>query len=1010
VSRGLNWQLVEFTFSKGLNQKGDARSGVQAPEVVRLLDGELDDTGAVRQRKPYDTYATGIVSGGMISGCRRLYPNGSELNLLTNDALLSWSPTRDAWASKGTHLAVKTSETPRFVTTGDQVEGDRAELSGVMVHTWTELATATNVLVYYAITDSTTGAVITAPTVITSSFDCERPRVVATTTTFLLFYHEATVGLRVRSIDPAAGTLSAATTVLPAASFDEAYDVVKTANADSVTFAARRAVTTSYEVGIITAALAVTQATKARTCDGAIAVSSDPDGKIQVIRANGTNVQGDYLTGALVDTTVNQAIGTTTTNPASNIAACHRSDSRCYVFWEDEIASGVYNVKSNYVTTAGVIGTEGVFVRGVILASRAFTYGLYVFVNVQFHGTSTFASASSVFNGIAAQLQNTYFLYRDDAFLTAKAVMNRAGGLFEQSGWLPGVALTSGSTVFSWCGIERRTIPIGTVSGGLGYGDRGPRDITYTFDSNEARRVARLGDTLYIACGEGVLQYDGTQITEVGFHVAPWYAGVVENAAGSIAVNADFGYRFSYRWDNARGERERSTTATAGSAPIATQPGSFDVQGLIPLFVTHKSNRPVAVEVWRTAADPTDDAPFYLVTSQDPADTTGSNCYIANDTTLDSFPDFNDDYEDSELTTKESNPENGSVLENLAAPPCTLITASADRLFIAGIAGDPHTVRYSKLRSAGEVAAFHDALSVTIPEAGGDITGLAFLNETIVVFRETAIYALDGRGYDNVGGGANYEARLVSNDCGAVSHEAIALGPMGLIFKSSRGWYVLNRGWTTQYIGGGVCDYDGETVYAVHLVESQHQVRIVTSGRMLVWDYLADEGRGAWMEWEVTGALHGCVWSGTHHYLATSSVRIQAEHGDVNTTAGFDVEMLLHLGAYQGFARVRKILVLGEYRSASRLRVRVGKYTESEYFDDSTWTISPTTVGGVLQLQHSPSQQQHQAIRVRLTLRPVPNEGEVTSYVTEGIKLSAISVELGLKPGAFRHLPSTQRQ
>jgi hypothetical protein len=47
---------------------------------------------------------------------------------------------------------------------------------------------------------------------------------------------------------------------------------------------------------------------------------------------------------------------------------------------------------------------------------------------------------------------------------------------------------------------------------------------------------------------------------------------------------------------------------------------------------------------------------------------------------------------------------------------------------------------------------------------------------------------------------------------------------------------------------------------------------------------------------------------------------------------------------------------------------------------------------------------------VRLTLRPVPNEGEVTSYVTEGIKLSAISVELGLKPGAFRHLPQGQRQ
>jgi len=981
----------EVTFSKGLNQKADSRL-VQEPELVRAVDVEFDDIGGLRLRKPYSALATDLLAGGMMSACRRIYEYGDELLVFTSDSLLSWSPQRAGWVNRGTHLAVKVEEEPKFVTTGDQVQCDRAELSNCVVHAWVDLAagsTATGT-VYYAITDKTTGAVTVAPTAIGTAGACNRPRLVATTTKILLFQVETTTPtLVVRAITPSDGSITSATTVM-AANFGTYYDVVKTTGADSATFVSTRNPTTSYEVGTVTGALVVSQSTKARTCDGAITVSSDVDAKIQVIRGNGVNMQGDYLTAAFVDTTINQAIGTITAGTVAKITCAHRTDTRCYVFWNDGDTC-----KYNYVNTAGTIGTEGVFRYELDLASRAFAYGGNVYVVLQFTGTSFFGGGAS-WDGLAAQLQNTYYLFRDDVHLAAKMVVGRGDGdrpaLLDH---LPGVALTSGSTAFSWCATERRAVGIGTVSGGLGYGDRGPRDITITFDSNEARRVARLGKTLYISGGE-VLQYDGYQITEVGFHNSPWTASGTESAAGSIAANGEYAFRFSYRWDNAKGERDRSTTGIAGSVTLAAAPGGVDIASLPPLHLSHKTNRPLAVEVWRTAINPTDEAPFYLVTNNDPTDTGGANCYIANDTTVTALATFNDAFADTTLTTKETNPENFGVLENIPPPPATLIVANDTRLFLAGIAGDPHRVWYSKQRIDGQVAAFHDALVAAIPEAGGDITGLAFLNETLVVFRETAIYALDGQGYDNTGGGQNYQARLVSSDCGAVNHESIVLTPMGLVFKSSRGWYLLNRGWATSYIGAGVCDYDTDTVYSAHLVEAQHQVRIITSARALVYDYLVEQ----WAEWSISDGLHATNWAGTYHYLATSSVKAEQSSFSAASYA-LDVEMLIHLNGIQGFSRLRRIMILGEYRSTHTLRVRIGEYAEDTYFDDTTWTVSPTTVGGELQVQQGPSRQQLKAVRIRITS---------STTAGEKLKLSAISLEVAVKPGLFRHLPAAQRQ
>lgn len=1016
--RGLQYQSLEVPFTNGLDQKrGDL---FRAPPTLDICkDVEFDDVGELRLRKPYSVKA----NTDTVSGPRKVVAYGDELLIFGTDTLYTYNTVTSELVSRGTHLAVKVEELARFTNTADQIQCDRAELNGVVFYSWMEtvshLSTTVDVGLVAAV-DKATGAIIMAPRGLSGAgapSAAIRLRLVALSTRVLLFFlPSAASALQVWSLDPASPASAfsgAATTVLALGTMNEYYDAVRIPGTDTAAVVCRRVTTTSYTVATVTAAPVVTASTKARTCDGPIAVSAHPSGThLQVIRANGTSIQGDYIAvSGLSDVTTGQAIGTGSIE-ISQIAAAHRtvqdsSQYRCYAFWSSSENPGASpgRVNYNYVDTGGTIGTAALYCNTLGIASRAFDHNGRVFVNL------VFSSAAVTGASLAdrAQLQDTYFLLRDDGFLVAKQVASVAGG-FNSRGWLPGVAGSSGT--YAWCGVERRAIILGGKRRS-GYAARAPRDIVLTFDSDEARRVAKLGETLYISGGE-ILQFDGVELTELGFHIYPWY--IVLNPSGAAGSMEDGAYTYKSTWrsDNAKAERDRSTTATALQDTVAGGPGHIDVSGIIPLPVTHKNG--IAAEVWRTLKNPTNDAPFFLVTSQDPAITSNPNRYLPApiQPSTSSIPTLSDELADADALGLEASPDDGITLEGLAPPAATILIASDTRLFLAGVAGDPDRVWYSKQRSDGEVAAFNDALVIPVPRAGGAITSLALLNETLIVFRETAIYALPGDGFDNVGGGTNYgPPRILSTDLGAVSHESVALAPMGLVFKSSKGWYLLDRGFALSYIGGPVRDYDSEDVTSVVVIEAQHQVRITSLERMLVFDYLV----GQWAEWSVDGAASACIWRGAYGYLFSDGdgyFEEQSTYSAVNY--GYDVETTwIKPGGSQGDVRVRWFHLLGEYLSTHHIRIRVARDYERDgsgnpsYFDDAYWTPTPTTVGGGLQFRHAPSRQNLTAIKVRVTAVSASNHANPPSG-GELAKLAALSFEFGLKRPLNRRLPSAQRQ
>lgn len=1005
--RGIQRQIIDVPLAVGLSEKSDPRA-LEVGALSVCENAEFDELGGLQTRKPFVKFLD--QAGNAVTPIRKLAVYDDELVAFTDVAIFSYAKSTQTWTQRAEYLAPKLTEKTRFVDNAEQYDCDRVELNGVVVFAWVQNIAGTE-LSHIAGLDAATGAVLLGPAAFGAT--SQLLRLAATTNRIAAVYKIATPAIRVRLYDPA--DLSSTTVVDHAVgSAIVSLDVV--AKGASLAVVAQLTSGTSYEVAVTDETPTVTaSATKARTCDGPISIDVDADGAYAISRVNGTAIEGDFLTSALADNGVSIALGTATGATVNQLTVKYRSvqDSsqyRAYSLWSsDEGTSGGlanFTLEYNWCSDPVTLGTKAVLVRRAGVASHAFDHDGKICVWVAF-------GASSISGALTAQVQNSYFLYRDDGLIIAKAATNVGGGHANTEGHLPGVQAL-GSNIYAWCGVERGVMALG--QGQKGYSAKSPREIVLELDSNEARRATQMGRTLYITGGM-IAQYDGQSCVEVGFHVHPTEISFVFQNAGTRTGETYF--RQTAGWFNAKGELDEGTTATFYPQTASSHLDAYFslVYGIHITAKTGAAGEAFA-QLWRNEVAGGPGAPFYLVTSPDPS-STGDNSYIENDPTAASIASaYVDSLTDAELISKRIDPETGGLLENLAPPPATILAATQDRLFLAGISDAPHRVAYSKTRSEGTIAAFHEALAFDVPAVGGPITALAFLNETLIVFKQTAIYAVTGDGYDNAGGGQNYgPARLLSIDVGATSHDLIALTPKGLLFHSSKGWYLLNHGWSAGYVGAPVSTFDDDSFLSVHVMDAQHQVRCVSTSRILVWDYLVNQ----WVVWSTADApLSSVIWGGVQHYAyayrtTTDQVRSQRADWDENVDPyGLDIETpWIKLSGLQAFQSVRRLLLLGEYRSPSSVRIRVAyNYEETEedgitWLDDKTWTVDPTAVGGPMQLRHTPMRRKCQAIKIRITAR---DAAKTDAPLGEAFKLTGLSLEIGIKPGAARHLPAAQKQ
>lgn len=1001
---GLPTSLVQIPIAAGLNQRMDARAKMP-PSLDICRDGQFDELGGIQTRLPYEVLGTlAIESGGTIAvaDVRRLTTNGDELLLWTKTNLYSWSQLTSKWQDRGEHAAIALDEEIVFASNGDQMAGDRAECQGVQYYAWIE---GTNV--YVAARDSATKASFVSAQKLTGE---TMPRLIKLVDYVMLFTIVGTT-LKVRILKPLSilASLAAASFTVIASGMGANYDVALNAGVDTgVVGVARLASGTSY-IAFTTDTYGTTvTSTKARACDGPIACAVTVAGtQLQIARSSGLNVVGDLLTiSTLADVRSGDAIGSTADTPTQVVCvypAVAAASERCDVYYNGTIGVS----RKNTITTAGTLGTDALFQPWLFLASHAFARPLDAHTYIW--GFTD--NGDSVFGN----LQSQYILYRDDGRIMARSRIGNAQSpqlTLSLIGYLPSVQPTANADEYAFLGVYKRLL---TSVGALqhpSFTARAPRDVVVTFDSNAARRTAKFGKTLYVAGGL-VLQYDGVQLTELNFCVGPT-APAMADLGVVVAQGLDAGtynYESTLRSINAVGEVDRSSSYGIRTIPVLQDHQTGDgTNGHSQLWYTRKVG--VAVETWRSAKNL--GPPYYLVSSNDPT-AVNPNGYISIDKTSINLATFIDTFRDAAITSNESHPEAGTgQLPALPPPPATIIRATNQRLFLTGIAGLPNTIYYSKYRADNKAAAFNDQLLIDVPPVGGKITAIAFIDYTIILFRETAIYAFAGQGIDDTGGGTNFElVRTCTTDVGAINYESLVTTDSGIVFKSSKGWHLLDRSLSVQFIGAGISSFDSEIIQAAHLVPGQHQLRVITSNRVLMFDNVANQ----WCEWTITNAVGATIWQGQHVYLSnTAGVLRQRTDFANGVTYGLDVETAwFKLADIQGFARVQKYQLLGEYKSDHHLRFRFAynyKYDGAGnplYVDDVYWTPYPITVGSALQVQVSPSLQQIESVKVRITASN-PAENGTAPTAGASIKLTGISMEVGIKKGLYKLLSSAQRR
>jgi hypothetical protein len=636
-----------------------------------------------------------------------------------------------------------------------------------------------------------------------------------------------------------------------------------------------------------------------------------------------------------------------------------------------------------------ITGTAADFLRSVSLAGKAFTYEGAIYVPLVFPST----------------LQPTYFLANGDAEIVSRMLATEAGPV--PSALTGGGSQTAvGAPLAGVSAVDSTSFLFPCIalrSGGSGSGSsaymRGVEAVTLDFfEPERSYQRAELAQNLHVS-GGFVSMYDGIGVVEHGFHLYPETLALT-SAAGS---GKTYSYLACYEWNDNRGNLHRSAPSTALTVQTtnAVAPGDAVTIAVPTLRLTAKrasatpARTPVRLVLYRT----TDGGTTYYRSALGSA--------WLNDTTADHVV-ITDTTEDADLT--EPIYTNGGVVENIAAPTCTALVVHRSRLFALV---DGRTWWYSKQVVEGSPVEFSDLLTLAIDAPGGGCVAGASLDDKFVAFTESRIFYFLGEGPDSTGAQDSFsDAQPVNADVGCTNPRSIVTTPAGILFKSAKGIYLLDRSLAVTYIGADVEAYNADTITSAVLLESTNQVRFtLDSGVALVFDYFA----GQWSVFTNIAAVDSVIWSGEHVYLRDDGSALEETPG-VFTDAGSFIPLSLktawlQFAGQQGYQRVYKAMVLGEYRSDHTLKVDVAvdfnptpvqsaTFTvdgPDAYGDDATYGSGSPYGGTFPRYQYRVRLTKQKSEAVQITVSDVQN-----GTPGESMSLSGLAFEIGRKVGLYK--------
>lgn len=701
-------------------------------------------------------------------------------------------------------------------------------------------------------------------------------------------------------------------------------------------------------------------------------------------------------------------------------------------------------VTYNTLTSGGTVGTSAALMRSSYLAGKAFL------VNSVPHVITGFDSAlqSTYF---ACALYNLNSQVATPKGVVVAKVGESLGGSIPYRSVLPAVnAISTGIVQFAW---TERTIEILRTSNNDSSATffLGVSSAQIDFTTNDIQ-TNDLGSNLQI--GSGLMQmYDGAVTCEQGFNYYPETVTVVGSGEDGGLEQGSYGYRVVYEWVDNIGQIHRSAPSPNVSFTVENGPANFtadttngsanlaavsSLTGLqvgqnisgtgiaagayitaitgattltmsanasatnsgvtitvtdtsaatltIPtLRITEKTN--VTIAIYRTLLNGSATGPYYRI------DTQALNYPVANSISSDTAS-FTDYYLDENIVGNEQLYTTQEV-ENIAPPAILAMAEYKNRLIIID-SGNPYGFGYSKQVIPGSPVEFSDLFFQNMSTAGGPVVGAAKLDDKLILFKRNSIYYVTGVGPSPSGANNDFsDPQFITADAGLLDPRSIVTTPDGLMFKSPKGIYLLDRSLQTRYTGKAVEDYNQYTARGAQLIPKSNQVRfILSNGMCLMYDYYwkDEEGIGQWAVFDPVSAVSDCLFQNLHTYV-TSAGLVYQETPAVYLDGASGISTYFKTGWFnlaglQGFERAYFFYLLGQYISSHTLSINL-------YYDyDATTvaqTITITPVANELeQWRIFLAKQKCEAFQIELT------EAGATGA---GLTMSGINLEVGLKKG-----------
>jgi len=949
-------QAVPINFSQGLDTKTDPKQ-VSAGKFLSLENSIFDKGGLLQKRNGYQELTTlpDLTSNYLTTFNGNLTALGSSIQ--------AYNQSNEDWVSRGQTSPLSLSTLPLIRNSINQVQCDAVIASNGLICTVYSETNAGSTDYKYAVADSVTGQNIVAPVRIpvSSGTVAGSPRVFVLGVYFVIIFtndisgafHLQYVALSINNPSLVTANTDIAPSYVPSPALS--WDAVAVNDRLFIGYDTLSG-GQSVQVVYLTNSLALSTHT---TFTGSIAT-------IMSLTADITNPSNPQIyisfydssssTGYVTAVNFNLAhsfapVQIISSGSVLNITAAAQNGS-VSVFYEVannysyDASIPTHYINTVNVTNTGVVGPTSVSVRSVGLASKAFLVS----------GTVYYLSAYQ------SPYQDTYFVINgsisteSNPIVVAKLAYENGGGYLTLG--LPSVTVTGNEAQIPYLykdlieALSTVGNPQQTTTGGI-YSQTGINLVSFVFGTQKID-TAEIGANLNIS-GGFLWAYDGYLPVENDFFLWPDSVEAAWSATGgSIAAQPDgatntdaYYYQVTYEWTDNQGNAFRS----APSIPVAVTTTGSGSTGSITLNIptlrlTYKIANPLKIVIYRwSVAHQT----YYQVTSITAA--------TLNNTTVDSIS-YIDTLADSSIVGDNIIYTTGGVIENVNGPASNIMTLFDNRLWLVD-SEDQNLLWFSKQVIEATPVEMSDLLTVYVAPttaaqgSTGPITALAPMDDKLIIFKNNAIYYINGAGPDNTGANSQYSQPVfVNSTVGCTNQNSIVFMPQGLMFQSDKGIWLLGRDLSTNYIGAPVEEFNSSVVDSAINVPETNQVRFTLStGQTLMYDYFY----GQWGTFVGIPGISSALYQNLHTFLNANGAVFQETPNQyldgANPVLLSFTTSWVQIAGLQGYQRAYWIYLLGTYYSPHKLNMQIAyDYNPSDQQNTLVTPVNQNLIYGSSQM------------------------------------------------------------